>query len=98
MHPTEYDLKGVGGGGLVVAAGSVRKDGEIYTVVNDVPVVDIPDWLVNWLVEDLSKYRSVCAKERYDRALAVAAFVVLNIGLGVSVLHLGPAAGEPGRV
>ena len=73
MHPTEYDLKGVGGGGLVVAAGSVRKDGEIYTVVNDVPVVDIPDWLVNWLVEDLSKYRSVCAKERHDRALAVAA-------------------------
>jgi hypothetical protein len=73
MHPTEYDLKGVGGGGLVVAAGSVRKDGEIYTVVNDVPVLEIPDWLVNWLVEDLSKYRSVCAKERHDRALAVAA-------------------------
>jgi hypothetical protein len=73
MHPTEYDVKGVGGGGLVVAAGSVRQDGEIYTVVNDVPVVDIPDWLVNWLVEDLSKYRSVCAKERHHRALAVAA-------------------------
>jgi hypothetical protein len=73
MHPTEYDLKGVGGGGLVVAAGSVRKDGETYSVLNDVPVVDIPDWLVNWLVEDLSKYRSVCTKERHDRALAVAA-------------------------
>jgi hypothetical protein len=73
MHPTEYDLKGVGGGGLVVAAGSVRKDGETYSVLNDVPVVDIPDWLVNWLVEDLSKYRSACAKERYDRAIGVAA-------------------------
>ena len=73
MHPTEYDLKGVGGGGLVVAAGSTRKDGEIYTVVNDVPVIDIPDWLVNWLEEDLSKYRSDCARERHDRALAVAA-------------------------
>jgi hypothetical protein len=73
MHPTEYDLKGVGGGGLVVAAGSIRKDGEIYTVVNDVPVADIPDWLVKWLVEDLAKYRSACAKERHDRALAVAA-------------------------
>jgi hypothetical protein len=56
-----------------VAAGSVRKDGEVYTVVNDVPVLDIPDWLVDWLVKDLSKYRSACAKERYDRAVAVAA-------------------------
>lgn len=73
MHPTMYDLKGVGGGGLVVAAGSVRKDGEVYTAVNDVPVTDIPDWLVDWLVEDLSKYRSACAKERHERALAVAA-------------------------
>ena len=35
MHPTLYDLKGVGGGGLVVAAGSVRKDGEVYTVINE---------------------------------------------------------------
>jgi hypothetical protein len=73
MHPTEYDLKGVGGGGFVVAAGSVRKDGEIYTVVNDVPVLDIPDWLVDWLVADLSKYHSACAKERHDRAVSVAA-------------------------
>jgi hypothetical protein len=73
MHPTEYDLKGVGGGGLVVAAGSVRKDGEMYTVVNDVNVLDIPDWLVDWLVADLSKYRSACAKERHERAVAVAA-------------------------
>ena len=73
MHPTEYDLKGVGGGGLVVAAGSTRKDGETYTVVNNVPVAEIPDWLVDWLEEDLSKYRSDCAKERHDRALAVAA-------------------------
>lgn len=73
MHPTMYDLKGVGGGGLVVAAGSVRKDGGMYAVVNDVPVADIPDWLVDWLVEDLSEYRSACAKERHDRAVSVAA-------------------------
>ncbi|HKN16548.1 MAG TPA: bifunctional DNA primase/polymerase [Candidatus Sulfotelmatobacter sp.] len=73
MHPTMYDLKGVGGGGLVVAAGSVRKDGEIYTVLNDVPVVEIPSWLVDWLVEDLAGYRSACAKERYERAMKVAA-------------------------
>jgi hypothetical protein len=73
MHPTQYDLKGVGGGGLVVAAGSVRKDGEVYTVINDVAVVDIPDWLVNWLVEDLATYRSACAKERHEHAATAAA-------------------------
>src|ERR1035437_3851310 len=73
MHPTMYDLKGVGGGGLVVAAGSVRKDGEVYTVINDVAVVDIPDWLVNWLVEDLATYRSHCAKERHEHAATAAA-------------------------
>ncbi|MGA8541287.1 MAG: hypothetical protein WB566_17425 [Terriglobales bacterium] len=73
MHPTMYDLKGVGGGGLVVAAGSVRKDGEIYTIVDDVPVIDIPTWLVDWLVDDLAKYRSASAKERHERAMKVSA-------------------------
>lgn len=73
MHPTVYDLKGVGGGGLVVAAGSVRKDGEIYTVALDAPVADIPDWLVSWLEEDLAQYRSECAKERIARAKSVDA-------------------------
>jgi hypothetical protein len=73
MHPTMYDLKGVGGGGLVVAAGSVRKDGEVYAVINDAAVVDIPDWLVNWLVEDLGTYRSACAKERREHAATAAA-------------------------
>jgi hypothetical protein len=56
-----------------VAAGSVRKDGEVYTVINDVAVVDIPDWLVNWLVEDLATYRSQCAKERHEHAATAAA-------------------------
>jgi hypothetical protein len=73
MHPTMYDLKGVGGGGLVVAAGSVRKDGEVYTVVDDVPVAEFPDWLVDWLFADLAKYRSECAKERIERSKSVHA-------------------------
>jgi hypothetical protein len=73
MHPTMYDLKGVGGGALVVAAGSVRKDGETYTVINDADVADIPNWLVDWLVQDLAKYRSACAEERHQRALSVEA-------------------------
>jgi hypothetical protein len=72
MHPTLYDLKGIGGGGLVVAAGSVRRDGEVYTVINDVAVVDVPDWLVNWLVADLATYRSACAKERHKHAATAA--------------------------
>ena len=42
-HPSRYDLKGIGGGGLVVDAGSVRADGEVYAVTNDEPVVPIPD-------------------------------------------------------
>ena len=58
MHPTMYDLKGVGGGGLVVAAGSLRKDGEVYTVVDNAPVAEFPNWLVDWLVADIAKYRS----------------------------------------
>lgn len=76
MHPTVYDLKGVGGGGLVVAAGSVRKDGEVYAVVDDAPVAEFPNWLVDWLVADLAKYRSECAKERSARQLSLAAIPV----------------------
>lgn len=72
IHPTLYDLKGVGGGGLVVAANSARKDGELYTVLHDLPVIDIPNWLVDWLAEDIHKYRSACAKERHERATKVA--------------------------
>jgi hypothetical protein len=57
MHPTVYDVKGVGGGSLVVGAGSVRDNGEIYKCIDDSPVVPIPHWLVDWLVADFNKYR-----------------------------------------
>ncbi len=66
-HPTRYDLKGVGGGGLVVAAGSVRADGEVYAVTNDEPVVPIPDWLVDWLSQDIHRYKSELAKSRAEK-------------------------------
>ena len=66
-HPTRYDLKGVGGGGLVVAAGSVRADGELYTVIHDVPVALVPDWLVDWLCEDIHRYKSELAKARAEK-------------------------------
>jgi hypothetical protein len=55
-HPTLYDLKGVGGGSLVVGAGSVKQTGEVYTCVDDGPVPEIPNWLVDWLVKDIDKY------------------------------------------
>lgn len=63
QHPTLYDLKGVGGGSLVVAAGSVREDGEVYKCIDDSPVAEIPSWLVDWLVADIEKYRAAKAKE-----------------------------------
>src|SRR5579862_9441675 len=50
MHPTVFDLKGIGGASLVVAAGSSRPNGDIYTCVRDVEPVSIPDWLVDWVV------------------------------------------------
>ena len=55
-HPTLYDLKGVGGGSLVVGAGSVKENREVYTCVDDSPVPEIPNWLVDWLVKDIDKY------------------------------------------
>jgi hypothetical protein len=66
-HPTLYDMKGVGGGSQVVAVGSVRDNGEIYTCINDVPPVPIPDWLVDWVVADHKKYRVLVNKERADK-------------------------------
>jgi hypothetical protein len=55
-HPTLYDLKGIGGGSLVVGAGSVKENREVYTCVDDSPVPEIPKWLVDWLVKDIDKY------------------------------------------
>ncbi len=49
------DVKGCGGGGFVVAAGSLRApdakcpEGDTYTCVNETNLVPIPEWLVTWL-------------------------------------------------
>jgi hypothetical protein len=72
-HPTRYDLKGVGGGGLVVGAGSVRADGEVYAVISDGPVIPVPDWLVDWLCQDIHKYKSELAKARAEQSAKVKA-------------------------
>jgi hypothetical protein len=63
-HPTLYDLKGIGGGSLVVGAGSVKQTGEVYTCIDDSPVPEIPNWLVDWLVEDIDKYWDAVDAER----------------------------------
>jgi len=64
IHPTLYDVKGVGGGSLVVAAGSVRDDGkETYACIDDSLVAPIPDFLVDWLVTDFRRYRTLKDRE-----------------------------------
>jgi Bifunctional DNA primase/polymerase, N-terminal len=55
-HPTLYDVKGVGGGSLVVSAGSVRESGEVYTWNGLENIPAIPDWLVDWLIADIAKF------------------------------------------
>jgi hypothetical protein len=74
MHPTLYDVKGIGGGSLVVAAGSIRDTGEVYTCIDDSPVVEIPDWLIDWLLADFRRYRVERDKElaQKDRDKTVA--------------------------
>jgi hypothetical protein len=47
LHPTLYDIKGIGGGSLVVAAGSVGENGEVYKCIDDSPVIPVPDWLID---------------------------------------------------
>jgi Bifunctional DNA primase/polymerase, N-terminal len=66
--PNLFDVKGCGGGGFVVAGGCCRQietpDGlvnEQYTA-DDAPIIDIPDWLVDWLLAEYRKFRSEDAK------------------------------------
>jgi len=73
IHPEVYAVKGVGGGSYVVAAGCTRSDGEIYTVMHDVPVAPIPEWLIDWFVMDKKRQDSELAKEASNRKAVVAA-------------------------
>jgi hypothetical protein len=88
--PNLFDVKGVGGGGFVVAAGCVRqiehpKDSgkfitEKYTITDDVPIIDVPAWLVDWL---LARYR----RFRRDEMVAKAAEADLQRTLKDSLAH-----------
>jgi hypothetical protein len=76
-NATVYDLKGVGGGSFVVAEGSVRSNGEVYTG-NGAAIIPIPDWLIDWFVSDIHRYNSekmkalVAVKRRKAEARAAA--------------------------
>ena len=96
-HPTLYDLKAIGKAGLVVAPGSSRPgpDGkpEFYSTgewhIVDVP--PIPDWLVDWFVNDIHQYKSAKAtaqakerrekRERRERPTKTSGFDVTNDGI-----------------
>ena len=71
-HPTLFDLKGIGGGGYVVAPGSVRANGEVYTVIDGLPVTDVPDWLGDWLAKEVTKWNSARRREQQEHAAKVA--------------------------
>src|SRR6202035_4054779 len=68
--PIDFDLKGTGRGGQVLAAGSVHPSGSIYTYMTDVPIAPIPDWLVDWLLADIRRQRSEAAKARHAKTVA----------------------------
>ena len=72
MHPTLYDVKGIGGGSLVVGAGSVRDNGEVYTCIDDSRVAEVPEWLLDWLLADFQKYRAGWDKELAEKHEAKA--------------------------
>lgn len=65
--PNLFDVKGCGGGGFVVAPGCCRQieypkgSGkfvtEYYTITDRSGIVDIPDWLVDWVLARYNTFR-----------------------------------------
>ena len=51
-----YDMKGIGGASLVVSEGSVRLDGQRYTCIDPDQIPRIPNWLVEWVIQDFEKF------------------------------------------
>jgi hypothetical protein len=66
-HIAGYDLKGCGGFGYVAAEGCVRDD-ETIVALHDVPIVPIPDWLVDWLCADVAKARAMIRAMKVKKA------------------------------
>jgi hypothetical protein len=84
LHPNRYDLKGSGANGYVLGHGSVHSPddgGEMYTAMpdkKDNPVLDQPPWLVDWFIQDLTKFydeaeeRSRQAAEHAEKVAALS--------------------------
>jgi hypothetical protein len=62
-HPVLYDVRGIGGAAFVVAPGSVRANGEVYKIIDDGPIADIPNWLVDWFIADKARYKAEVSRE-----------------------------------
>ncbi len=92
IHPTLFDVKGIGGGGYVVAPGSVRANGEVYAVIDDLPVIDVPDWLVDWLAKEVTKWKSDKQEEQQEHA---AKFAALSKSERTALQEAGDASGFP---
>jgi hypothetical protein len=69
-HPVLYDMRGIGGAAFVVGAGSVRADGQVYTVADDSPLADLPNWLTDWLLSDKARYKAEANQEHERDRLA----------------------------
>jgi hypothetical protein len=68
MFKTLYDVKGIGGGSYIVGAGSIhQKTGEPYRVIDTSEIAPIPDWLVDWVVKDIARYRRAWKKMNGDK-------------------------------
>ncbi len=73
LKTTLYDVKGVGGTSYVVAAGSVRENGDKYAVDDQYPVQEIEPWLVDWIVDDFKKFKAGKATLKKKRLAEQAA-------------------------
>jgi hypothetical protein len=90
MYKTLFDVKGIGGPALVVAAGSTKPNGDRYTVISDCPVTEIPDWLVDWILAQAKNYeraksrvatKNKLAKRRAAKIPPEEREVLRNLGL-----------------
>ena len=70
----------------MVAAGSVRADGEVYATIHDSPVIPVPDWLVDWLCQDIHRYKSELAKARAEKSARVKEAQLEAVRTGAAVV------------
>lgn len=68
--PVDFDLKGTGRGGQVLAPGSIHPSGSIYSYMTDLPIAPVPPWLVDWLIQHIRRQRSEGAKARHAATVA----------------------------